>query len=191
MIKKSILLFFIVLSLITPAFALNYAEVQKLSVQYNLHQAIPVFSGHLQRGWHNYGSVTIPNWNHVYLVIIPYAESGHRITVKVNGYDVITNRPLSSTVTADITSYVNPGDTARIDIWCSGTPRVAIFLAPPNDVSNNSVNSANNVVAMSNPIDDIGSGLWSINGTVQFIKYALICLFMLIIAVLAVVLVKR
>ena len=181
MLKKTTISFLALIVLVAPAFAINYAEVQKLAVQYDLHNAIPVFNGFLERGWHNYGSVTVPNWDHVYLVIVPYAESGHRITVKVNGYDVITNRPLSSTVTADITNYVNPGDTARIDIWCSGMPRVGIFLAPPNG---NILHDNDTAIAMSGSISNPIA-------TIQFVKYGLIGLFILMVAVLAVVLIRR
>lgn len=187
------LIIFCILLIATPAFAITQAEVQRLAVQYDLHQAIVVFSGFLQRGWHNYGSVTVPeNWNHAYLVIVPYAESGHRISVKVNGYDVIIGRPLSSTITADITNYVNLGDTARIDIYCTGSPRVGIFLAPPNTANHASSNSSTHTTQHVTQTEvPMVFGLDSINDTINFVKYGLIGIGILVVVVLAVVLLHR
>lgn len=158
---KYLLLIGLILLTTTPVFAwdnnttLEQLAIQQLAMQYDLTRAIHVFSGYLYRGWHDYGTYTIPkDWNRVYLVIIPYAESGHRITVKVNGYDVLIDRQLSSAVSVDITDYVQ--DTATINMHCTGYPRVKVLLCPPN------------------PILESKEELKAANKNMQYIKYGLI-----------------
>lgn len=59
---------------------------QQLAVQYDLSKAVVVFSGYLQKGWQDLGTVTVlKDWKRIYLVVIPTAESGNRIIIKVNG----------------------------------------------------------------------------------------------------------
>ena len=117
------------------AYQLQQAQLAQLAAQYDLTKAITVYSGALSNGWHSYGTIEIPkDWKKVYLIIMPLNGDVGNVAIyaMVNGQEVLTNAPIRSIISVDITDALSSTRTASINIWASTPVRAKVLVAPPN-----------------------------------------------------------